>query len=266
MTDEGKAMRLKDKVAIVTGAGSGIGRATALLFATEGANVVAADINNSAVSATADKRPAGAKGKIMPATADMRRAEDVRTLVALTVRKFGRLDVVFSNAGIMRGGNVVDLSERDWDDLFAVNVKGSFLLGKHAIPEMKRSGGGSFILTASANSFFAESDIAGYCATKGAVMQLTRAMAIDHGPDRIRVNCICPGWIETPMSQPFLDENPGGREFAGKIAPIGRIGQPEDVAGVALFLASDESRFVTGAAYNVDGGWTAGMTRAIALI
>ena len=97
-------------------------------------------------------------------------------------------------------------------------------------------------------------------------MQLTRAMAIDHGPDGIRVNCVCPGWIDTPMSQPFLDETPGGREFAGKIAPLGRIGRPEDVAEVALFLASDESRFVTGTAVNVDGGWTSGMTKAIALI
>ena len=126
--------------------------------------------------------------------------------------------------------------------------------------------GGSFIITASANSFYAESDIAGYCATKGAVMQLTRAMAIDHGPDGVRVNCVCPGWIDTPMSQPFLDETPGGRKFAGKIAPLGRIGRPEDVAEVALFLASDESRFVTGAAVNVDGGWTSGMTKALALI
>ena len=161
---------------------------------------------------------------------------------------------------------MVDLPEADWDALFAVNVKGAFLCGKYGIPALRRSGGGSFIITASANSFYAESDIAGYCATKGAVLQLTRAMAIDHGPEGVRVNCICPGWIETPMSQPFLDENPAGREFAGKIAPLGRIGQPDDVAEVAVFLASDESRFVTAAAYNVDGGWTAGMTKAIALI
>ena len=131
---------------------------------------------------------------------------------------------------------------------------------------MIESGGGSFIITASVNSFYAESDIAGYCATKGATLQLTRAMAVDHGPDKVRVNCICPGWIETPMSMPYLTENPEGREFAGKIAPAGRIGQPEDVAAVALFLASDEADFVTGAAYNVDGGWTVGMTKALALI
>jgi NAD(P)-dependent dehydrogenase (short-subunit alcohol dehydrogenase family) len=279
--------RLAGKVAVITGAGSGIGRATAHRFAAEGANVVAADVNRESVRETAatmsegaagpkggagtagapgKSAPGGAVGRILPVTADVRSAGQVKALVDQAMREFGRIDVVFSNAGIMRGGNVIDLAERDWDDMFAVNVRGSFLLGKHAIPAMKRTGGGSFILTASANSFYAESDIAGYCATKGAVMQLTRAMAIDHGPDGIRVNCICPGWIETPMSQPFLDENPAGREFAGKIAPVGRIGRPEDVAEVALFLASDESGFVTGAAYNVDGGWTAGMTRAIALI
>ena len=161
---------------------------------------------------------------------------------------------------------MIDLPEADWDAMFRTNVKGAFLLGKYAIPLMARGGGGSFIITASANSFYAESDIAGYCATKGAAMQLTRAMAIDRGPDGVRVNCICPGWIETPMSLPFLTEVPEGREFANKIAPMGRVGQPADVASVAAFLASDDSSFVTGSAYVVDGGWTSGMTKAIALI
>ena len=150
--------------------------------------------------------------------------------------------------------------------MFAVNVKGAFLLGKFGIPAMIRSGGGSFIITASANSFYAESDIAGYCATKGAAMQLTRAMALDHGPDGVRVNCICPGWIDTPMSAPFLNERPESRRFGEQIAPLGRIGVPEDIARVALFLAGDESSFVTGAAYNADGGWTAGLAKAVALV
>jgi NAD(P)-dependent dehydrogenase (short-subunit alcohol dehydrogenase family) len=259
-------MRLKGKVAIITGAAGSIGRASALRFAQEGARIVAADIQGQGAEETARIVASDYPGAVVAHAVDISRADQVERLISDTVTHFGRLDVIFSNAAIMRDGSVVDLSEADWDALFAVNVKGAFLCGKYGLPAMRRTGGGSFIITASANSFYAESDTAGYCATKGAVMQLTRAMAIDHGPEGVRVNCICPGWIETPMSQPFLDENPGGREFAGKIAPMGRIGQPEDVAEVAVFLASDESRFVTGAAYSVDGGWTAGLTKAIALI
>jgi NAD(P)-dependent dehydrogenase (short-subunit alcohol dehydrogenase family) len=258
-------MRLKDKVAVISGAGSGIGRASAQRFAAEGARVIAADIvaeNASETAQIASKDGA----EVVAHTVDVSKADQVEGLIADTVDRFGRLDIIYSNAGIMRDGSVVDLSEADWDALFGVNVKGSFLMGKYGVPALRQSGGGSFIITASANSTYAESDIAGYCATKGAAMQLTRAMAIDHGPEGIRVNCICPGWIETPMAQPFLDENAAGRAFAGTIAPLGRIGQPEDVAEVALFLASDESRFVTGSAYGVDGGWLAGMTKALALI
>lgn len=265
-------MRLKDKVAIVTGAGSGIGRASALLFASEGARVVASDIDGGKVEETASLAvEKSASGQVVAVRADVSRSPQVKRLVDEAVSRFGGIDVVFSNAGIMRGGSVIDLAEAHWEEMFAVNVKGAFLLGKHALPHMQkppagRGRGGSFIITASVNSFFAESDIAGYCATKGAAMQLTRAMAIDHGPAGVRVNCICPGWIDTAMSAPFLEENPGGREFAGKIAPASRIGRPEDVARVALFLASEESDFVTGAAYVVDGGWTAGMAKAVALI
>ena len=254
-------MRLEGKVAIVTGAGGGIGRASARRFASEGAKVIAADINAAGVAETAADSES-----IHAHTVDVTNGESVKEMVSSVVERFGRLDVVFSNAGIMRDGNVIDLSEDDWDAMFNVNAKGAFLCGKYAIPAMRVSGGGSFIITASANSFYAESDIAGYCATKGAAMQLTRAMAIDHGDDGVRVNCICPGWIDTDMASPYLNENPDGRVFAGRIAPVGRIGDPEDVAEVALFLASDDSSFVTGSAYNVDGGWTAGMTKAIALI
>jgi len=259
-------MRLQDKVAIVTGAAGGIGRASVHRFAQEGARVVAADIQTQGVEETAREVGADFPDAVIARAVDVSKADQVEKLVADAVSHFGHLDILFSNAAIMLDGSVVDLPEADWDALFAVNVKGAFLCGKYGIPAMREKGGGSFIITASANSFFAESDIAGYCATKGAVMQLTRAMAIDHGPEGVRVNCICPGWIETPMSLPFLEENPEGRNFAGRIAPLGRIGQPDDVADVAVFLASDESRFVTASAYNVDGGWTAGMTKAIALI
>ncbi len=259
-------MRLKEKVAIVTGAASGIGRATAHKFTEEGARVVAVDINEEGLKETVNTGSEKGKGSLQSITTDVSSSEQVKALVESVASQYGRIDVIFSNAAIMKDGSVINLTEEDWDALFAVNVKGAFLLGKYGIPIMIESGGGSFIITASVNSFYAESDIAGYCATKGATLQLTRAMAVDHGPDKVRVNCICPGWIETPMSMPYLTENPEGREFAGKIAPAGRIGQPEDVAAVALFLASDEADFVTGAAYNVDGGWTVGMTKALALI
>ncbi len=259
-------MQLKGKTAIITGAAGGIGRATVRRFVGEGAQVVAADIQGEGAEETARIVGADYPDAVIAHTVDVSRSDQVERLISETVSHFGRLDIIFSNAAIMRDGSVVNLPEADWDALFNANVKGAFLCGKYGIPAIRQSGGGSFIITASANSFYAESDIAGYCATKGAVLQLARAMAIDHGPEGIRVNCICPGWIETAMSQPFLEENPEGREFAGKIAPMGRIGQPEDVAEVALFLASEASRFVTGAAYNVDGGWTAGMTKALALI
>jgi NAD(P)-dependent dehydrogenase (short-subunit alcohol dehydrogenase family) len=259
-------MRLESKIAIVTGAAAGIGRASALRFAAEGACVIAADVDEDGVQATAALLPDDSPGTVIPRQTDVSQADSVEALVADTASNHGGLDVLFSNAGIQRDGSVIDLPEADWDRMFAVNVKGAYLCAKFGIPAMIASGGGSFIITASVNSFYAESDIAGYCATKGAVLQLTRAMAVDHGPAGVRVNCICPGWTETAMSKPYLDENPKGREFAGKISPSGRIGQPEDIAAVALFLASDEAGFVTGAAYTADGGWTAGMTKAIALI
>ena len=259
-------MKLEDKIAIVTGGGSGIGRAAVRRFAEEGASVMAADIREEGLRETADSVNAELPDSVSLCPTDVSDSSSVERLVAETVSAYGRLDVIHSNAGIMREGSVVDLPEDQWDELFSVNVKGSFLLGKYGVPEMRKAGGGAIVITASANSFYAESDIAGYCATKGAVMQLTRAMAIDHGPEGIRVNCICPGWIETPMALPFLEEVPEGREFASKIAPLGRVGKPEEVAEIAAFLASDEARFVTAAAYNVDGGWTAGMTKAMALI
>ena len=259
-------MRLENKVAIITGAGSGIGRASALRFAAEGAYVLAVDVNEEGLDETGQLIANAGLAVPLTYTADVSQSVEVKAAVEKCFSDYGRIDVVFSNAAVMLEGSAVDLPEEDWDTMFRVNVKGAFLLAKYAIPVMASGRGGSFIITASANSYYAESDIAGYCATKGAAMQLTRAMAIDHGPDGVRVNCICPGWIETPMSLPFLTEVPDGRDFANRIAPMGRVGQPEDVAAVAVFLASDESSFVSGSAYAVDGGWTSGMTKAIALI
>ena len=257
-------MRLQGKVAIITGAAGGIGRAATRKFAAEGATVTAVDVNAQGLDEALGTEAERANVSVQ--VADVSQAKQVEQVVAAATDRSGRLDVIFSNAAIMRDGSVVDLPESDWDDMFGVNVKAAYLFGKYGIPAMKMTGGGSYICTASVNGFYAESDIAGYCATKGAVIQLTRAMAVDHGPDGVRVNCICPGWIETPMSLPFLEETPEGRDFGCRIAPAGRIGLPDDVASLAVFLASDESSFVTGSAYTVDGGWTAGMTKAIALI
>ena len=155
-------MRLSDKIAIVTGARGGIGRAAAVRFASEGATVFAADINEDGIRETAELFDA-----IEPLAVDMSSGQSVSAMVRTVLDRYGRLDVLFSNAGIMRDGNVIDLAEDDWDAMFGVNVKGAFLCGKYGIPAMRDSGGGSFIITASANSFYAESDIAGYCATKG---------------------------------------------------------------------------------------------------
>ena len=204
-------MQLKGKTAIITGAAGGIGRATVLRFVGEGARVVAADIQGEGAEETARIIGADYPGAVIARGVDVSRGDQVERLISETVSHFGKLDIIFSNAAIMRDGSVIDLPEEDWDALFDANVKGAFLCGKYGIPAMRQSGGGSFIITASVNSFYAESDIAGYCATKGAVLQLARAMAIDHGPEGVRVNCICPGWIETAMSQPFLEENPEGR-------------------------------------------------------
>ena len=185
-------MQLKGKTAIITGAAGGIGRATALRFVAEGARVVAADIQGEGAEETAHIAGANHANTVIAHTVDVSQGDQVERLISETISHFGQLDIIFSNAAIMRDGSVVDLPEADWDALFDANVKGAFLCGKYGIPAMRQSGGGSFIITASVNSFYAESDIAGYCATKGAVLQLTRAMAIDHGPEGVRVNCICP--------------------------------------------------------------------------
>lgn len=190
-------MRLQDKGVIITGAAGGIGRASCLRFAQEGARVLAVDVNAEGLAGTVAAHEGA--GSIVAHVADVSRAAEVEGMVAAAVDRFGRLDALFSNAAIMRDGSVVDLPEDDWDAMFAANVKGAYLCGKYGVPALREGDGGSFIITASANSHYAESDIAGYCATKGAVLQLTRAMAIDHGPEGVRVNCICPGWIETPM-------------------------------------------------------------------
>jgi NAD(P)-dependent dehydrogenase (short-subunit alcohol dehydrogenase family) len=252
--------QLQDKVAIITGAASGIGRATALRFAGEGATLVMADINESQGHATAAEIVA-AGGRAVFEPADVTRAVDCKRVVERAVRDFGGVHLLFNNAGIIRRASVVELSEEDWDRVMAVNVKAIFLMSREAIPVMERNGGGSIINTASGWGLAGGARAAVYCASKGAVVLLTKAMAIDHGPQNIRVNCICPGDTDTAMLHNEAAQlgEPDNRFMAESAKrPLGRVGRPEEIAQAALYLASDAASFVTGTALVVDGGGLAG--------
>jgi NAD(P)-dependent dehydrogenase (short-subunit alcohol dehydrogenase family) len=258
-------MRLKDKVAIVTGAGSGIGRAIAVCFAQEGARVVLAD-RNEAGGATTLGLVNAAGGEAHLVVADVSRAADTERIFAEAVQVFGRLDALVNNAAVMVPKAVPELSEEEWDYVQGVNLKGVFLCSKQAILCFRRQGGrGTIVNMASVNSFYAEAGIAAYCAAKGGVQQLTRAMAIDHGAEGIRVNCICPGWIDTPINAGYFAD-PAARAFADKLHALGRIGQPEEIAAVAAFLVSDAASFVTGASIVADGGFSAGLSSQIGIV
>ena len=247
---------LDGKRAIVTGAASGIGRATAVLLAREGAAVVAADLDEAGV---ADVVAAiGAEGgRATGVRCDVTVEADCRRLVEAAVAGFGGLDVVVSSAGIIRRTSVVDTTEAEWDRVMAVNVKAVFLLGKHAIPEMAHGGGGAVVNISSGWGLKGGPRAASYCASKGAVVNLTRAMAIDHGPQGVRVNCVCPGDTDTPLLR--SEARQLGEEVTAFLAssaerPIRRLGTPEDTARAVLFLASDAASWVTGTTLVVDGG------------
>jgi NAD(P)-dependent dehydrogenase (short-subunit alcohol dehydrogenase family) len=252
-------MQLSGKVALITGAASGIGRATALLFAREGAAIALADLNADAGQRVADEI-AHAGGRAFFEPVDVTRAADCRRVVERTLREFGKIDILFNNAGIIRRATVLDLSEEDWDRVMAVNVKAIYLLSREAIPHMQKAGGGTIVSTASGWGLAGGAKAAVYCASKGAVVLLTKAMAIDHGPQNIRVNCICPGDTDTGMlreeARQLAEENSFLAESAKR--PLGRVGTPEEIAQAALYLASDASSFVTGTALVVDGGGLAG--------
>jgi NAD(P)-dependent dehydrogenase (short-subunit alcohol dehydrogenase family) len=243
---------LNDKVAIVTGAGSGIGAASAVRFAAEGAAVVAVDIRGPKASETATVITDNG-GQVLALEADVSQAADVERMVAETVARFGGLDVLFSNAGTIRPGTVVELGVEDWDLVMAVNVRSVFLGGKYAVPAMMDRGAGSIINTASISGLHGDGGAVVYAASKAAVINLTRAMATDHSADGIRVNAICPGTIETPPVKRMVAD-PAVMQVNVEAHSIGRIGQPEEIAAAALWLASDESSFVTGEHLVVDGG------------
>ena len=256
---------LDGKVAVVTGGGSGIGRAIARRFAADGARVVVADQDEAGGAATVEVvRAAGLEARLV--VADVSRWADAERIVAEAVAAFGRLDVLVNNAAVMVSKAVPELSEEEWDRVLGVNLKGVFLCSKAAILRFRAQGGGGAIVNmASVNSFYAEGGIAAYCAAKGGVQQLTRAMAIDHSAEGIRVNCICPGWIDTPMNASYIAD-PAARAFADKLHALGRIGQPEEIAAVAAFLAGDDASFVTGASIVADGGFSAGLSKQIGIV
>jgi NAD(P)-dependent dehydrogenase (short-subunit alcohol dehydrogenase family) len=259
MTLPDKHSSLTGKVALITGAASGIGRATALLFAREGAAVAITDISQTGQSVAEEILENGGRAIFEPT--DVTQAADCQRVVERTLRELGGIHVLLNNAGIMRRASAVDLSEEDWDRVMSVNVKSIFLMSRLVIPIMIKAGGGSIVNTASGWGLVGGARAAVYCASKGAVVLLTKAMAIDHGPQNIRVNCICPGDTDTGMLRNEAQQL-GEREdlFLAQSAhrPLGRIGKPEEIAQAALYLASDAASFVTGTALVVDGGGLAG--------
>ena len=253
---ERPTMRLKGKVAIITGAASGIGQATALLFAKEGAKVVVADLDEAGGNEAVDQiRSDG--GEAMFVLTDVTAVADVQAMVKSTVDTYGKLDVLLNNAGIAMRLSVVDLPEEDWDRCVDINLKGVFLGSKYAIPEMIKNGGGSIINMASIYGIVGAPTRAAYVATKGGVTNLTRGMALDYATSNVRVNCLCPGFTETPLLAGVLKTQAEYQALAEQ-HPMKRLATPLEIAYGALFLASDESAFVTGIALPIDGGFTAG--------
>lgn len=253
-------MKLEGRVSIITGSASGIGRASAQEFAREGARVVVADINQAAAQETVRQIEA-AGGVALAVRTDVAEADSVQALIEQTLRSFGRLDVLFNNAAIQVNKTVEDTTVEEWAREISVNLGGVFLCSKFALPHLRKTQG-CIVNMASVNAFFVEPQCAGYCATKGGIVALTKAMAIDHGKDGIRVNCICPGYIDAGLAWGYFEVQPDpaeARRAAGKLHALWRVGQPEEVARVAVFLASQDASFMTGAAVEVSGGFGAGL-------
>lgn len=249
-------LSLEGKVAAVTGAGSGIGRGIALRLAEYGAAVAILDVNREAGAQT-ERAIAEAGGKALVIDCNVSAAADCRRATQAIVFAFGRVDILCNNAGIVIRKDAASLEEKEWDAVLDVTLKGVYLLSHEVIPHMIRSGGGVIINTGSGWSLKGGAKAVAYCAAKGGVLNLTRAMAIDHGKDNIRVNCVCPGDIDTPMLAGEcrqLGEDPARFMKEAADRPLHRVGTPEDVANAVLFLSSDMSKWITGAHLVVDGG------------
>lgn len=245
-------MRLAGKTAIVTGGGRGIGKAIAAALAHEGANVV--------ICGRDAKRLQRAAAEIGPAclavTADVSRSDDLAKLVDRTVEKFQGVNILVNNAGILLPGTAESLTDEQWEQTYNTNVRAVWQLSRTVLPHLRKAGGGSIINIASVLSHLGARNRVAYAASKGAVLAMSRAMALDHAAEKIRVNCVCPGIVETEMVAAFsMDAN--ARQQRVAMHPVGRFGQPEDIAGLAVFLASDEAAWITGAAFPVDGGYSA---------
>ena len=251
-------MRLKDKIALITGASSGIGRETALLFAREGAGVVVVDVDDKNGRETVAAIE-GQKGKALFVHADVSQANECQQMIAAAEKQFGRLNVLFNNAGIMHSqdDDVISTEEKIWDLTMNINAKGVFFGCKYGIPALRRAGGGSIINTASFVALLgAATPQIAYTASKGAVLALTRELAVGHAREKIRVNALCPGPLRTELLMKFLDTEQKRQRRLVHI-PLGRFGEAKEIAQAALFLASDESSFITGTEFLVDGGITA---------
>jgi NAD(P)-dependent dehydrogenase (short-subunit alcohol dehydrogenase family) len=250
---------LKGKIAIITGGASGIGSATAQLFTEQGANVVIADISTEhgkLVQRKIDK----SGGHAIFVKCNVTQSTDCQHAVKTAVEMFGGLDILFNNAGIVRRADIISTTEEEWDNVMDVNVKSMFLMSKYAIPEITKRGGGVIINMGSGWGMKGGRNAISYCASKGAVVNMTRAMAIDHGSQNIRVNCICPGDTDTPMLRNEAKQlgQPEDEFFAiAKERPLNRIAQPIEIAQAVLYLASEEASYITGAVIAIDGGGTA---------